>query len=114
MLVNISVPNFGWSEKYGLLAEIKPDAEYTAITGGLVYVAVDDEEPSLTHPRIRRTNSKYRKKKRTTTWSAYRTFWYTRKGGMDAVSYNIRQALLDEPDKAVRKSMYGIAVKRAG
>ena len=24
------------------------------------------------------------------------------------------QALLDEPDKAVRKSMYGIAVKRAG
>ena len=24
------------------------------------------------------------------------------------------QALLDEPDKAVRKSMYGVAVKRAG
>ena len=24
------------------------------------------------------------------------------------------QALLDEPDQAVRKSMYGIAVKRAG
>ena len=43
VLVNISVPNLGWSEKYGLLAEIKPDAEYTTITSGLVYVAVDDE-----------------------------------------------------------------------
>ena len=62
VLVNISVPNFSWSEKYGLLAEIKPEAEYTTITGGLVYVAVDEDEPSLTHPRIRRTNSKYRKK----------------------------------------------------
>ena len=66
VLVNISVPNFGWSEKYGLLAEIKPDAEYTTITGGLVYLAVDDKEPSLIHARIRRTNSNYRKKKRTT------------------------------------------------
>ena len=42
-LVNISTPNFGWSEKYGLLAEIKPAAEYTTITGGLVYVPVDDK-----------------------------------------------------------------------
>ena len=71
VLVNISIPNFGWSEKYGLLAEIKPAAEYATITGGVVYVPVDGEEPSLTHPRIRPTNNKYRKKKRTTSWSAY-------------------------------------------
>ena len=58
-LVNISCPNWGWSDKYGLLAEIKPAAEYTTITGGLVYVPVDEDEPELTHPRIRRSNSKY-------------------------------------------------------
>ena len=107
VLVNISVPNFGWSEKYGLLAEIKPGAEYTTITGGLVYVAVDDEEPSLTHPRIRRTNSKYRKKKRTTAWSAYRTSWYTRKGGMDAVSFNIRQALPAAYYEQLKDTLFG-------
>ena len=71
-LVHISCSNWGWSDKYGLLAKIKPAAEYTTITGGLVCVPVDEDEPELIHPRIRRTNSKYRTKKRTTAWSAYR------------------------------------------
>ena len=62
-MVNISTPYFGWSEKYGLLAEIKPAAEYTTIAGGLVYVPVDKDAPSLINARIRRSNSKYGKKK---------------------------------------------------
>ena len=41
VMVNISTPDFGRSEKYELLDKIKPAAEYTTITGGLVYVPVD-------------------------------------------------------------------------
>ena len=58
-----------------------------------MYVLVDEDEPELTHPRIRRSNSKYRTKKRTTTWSAYRVSWYTRKGGLNVVSFNICEVL---------------------
>ena len=66
VMVNISTPDFGRSEKYELLDKIKPAAEYTTIMGSLVYMPVGDDEPSLAHPRIRQSNSKYRKKKRTT------------------------------------------------
>ena len=62
-LVYISCPNWGWSDEYGLLAGIKPASEHTTITGGLVYVPVYEDEPELTHPRIRCSNSKYQTKK---------------------------------------------------
>ena len=58
VLVNISTPNWGWSDKYGLIAEIKSVAEYTTITSGHVDVPVDEDEPELTRPRISCSNSK--------------------------------------------------------
>ena len=110
VLVNISAPDFGWSEKHGLLAKIKPRAEYTTISGGLVYVPVDEDEPGLTYRRIRQSNSKYRKKKRMIAWSAYCTSWYTRKGGLDAVSHNIREALAVAYYEQLKDALFGYKV----
>ena len=92
VLVEISVPAFFWSGKYGLLGEIRPTAAYNTLSG-LNYRKPDDKESDLTHPRIKKSNSKYRKGKRTATWSGHRTSWYTRKGGCRAVCYTIREAL---------------------
>ena len=58
-MIKIMCPHWLWAGKFGLLAEIKPAAEYATITGGLVYVPVDEDVPSLTYPRIKRSNTKF-------------------------------------------------------
>ena len=72
VLVDISVPAFEWTGKYGLLEEVRPAIAYR-ILSGLDYVELDDEEPSMTNPRIRKVNRKYRKEIRREYWNGYRT-----------------------------------------
>ena len=93
-MIKIMCPHWTCAGKFGLLAEIKTAAEYATITGGLVYVPVNEDVPSLFHLDTRRTTSSYRKKRCATKWSSYRVSWYTRRGGLNATTFNIRKALL--------------------
>ena len=62
VLVDISCPAFFWSGKWGLLGEIRSGAAYTELTG-LTYRPPDEEEPDFIHPRLKKKNSKFGKKK---------------------------------------------------
>ena len=49
-MIKIMCPHWTWAGKFGLLAEIKPAAEYATTTGGLVYEPVSDNVPDLFSP----------------------------------------------------------------
>ena len=91
----------------GRLAEIKPSAEYATITGGLAYVPVTADLPALISPHITHGNSKRSRERRTTKWSSYRIAWYTRRGGLGAVSHNIRDALPSAYYEQLKDSLFG-------
>ena len=92
-MIKIMCPHWDWAGSFGLLAKIKPAVEYSRITGGLVYVPVTADLPDLISPHISQGNSKNSRKRKTTKWSSYQITWYTRRGGLGAVSHNIRDAL---------------------
>ena len=63
-MIKIMCPHWDWAGRFGLLAEIKPAAEYSRITGGLVHVPVSEDLPDLISPWIRRGNSKQSRKRK--------------------------------------------------
>ena len=65
VLVDVSVPGFDWSIRYGLLAETRGGTEWKELTGK-DYEEPSDEEPPATRPKIKKKWSvlKKRNKKR--------------------------------------------------
>ena len=106
-MIKILCPHWNWAGRFGLLAEIKPAAEYATITGGLAYMPVTVDLPDLISPHITQGNSKRSRERKTTKWSSYRIDWYTRRGGLGAVSHNIRDALPPAYYEQLKDSLFG-------
>ena len=106
-MIKILCPHWDWAGRFGLLAEIKPAAEYSRITGGLVHVPVSEDLPDLISPWIRRGNSKQSRKRKTTKWSSYQIAWYTRRGGLGAISFNICEALPPAYYEQLKDALFG-------
>ena len=81
VLVNITVPSFEWSGKYGLLVEARTVTAYSNLTHK-TYVEPGRTEPNMTDPSILATYSDFDKGTKKSKWNGLRTPWYIQQGAL--------------------------------
>ena len=92
VLVCLIVPGFDWARKYGLLAETREGTEWEQLTGK-VYEEPSNEEPTDTHPHIKKKWKEEKKERKKVKWDSYKTSCYKRFGACNTVCCNIRDVL---------------------
>ena len=95
---------YEWAGDHGLLAEVTGAAEYLRLTGE-VYV-----EPVMVeafNPAITNATSDYQTKKKMAEYDELREAWYVRKGFIQGIGDNIRDALDENYYKQLREKIIG-------
>ena len=92
VLVNIRVPSFERSNKYGLLAEARTQTAYTNLSTKMYYEP-SRTEPTMTHPTISEAKYEFDKEKKKAERDGWCTLWYTQRSALKAVCHTIREAL---------------------
>ena len=100
---NYDVP-YAWSGDHGLLAEVIGAVNYLRITN-LVYV--EPAQVEAFNPAITQATTDYQTKKKAAEYEELREAWYTRKGLIQGIGENIRDALDERYYEQLRKKIIG-------